>query len=86
MPSTVLYVLAVIATLFAASSFTGYGLAGDRSARWLRVTMVANVVYCVLTSALVAIHLRELRPRNHGDLSGLPGVNPDDYEEAKVKV
>lgn len=24
--------------------------------------------------------------RNHQDLSGLPGVNPDDYEEAKVKL
>lgn len=62
MPLPVLRLLAGIAMLLAASSLAGYRLAGDRAAGWLRATLVANLLYCLLTGVLVAIHLRSLTP------------------------
>lgn len=62
LPAALLQGLAAVAVVLAVSSFAGWVLAGDRAARWLRATIVANVCYCVLTSVLVALHLREIRP------------------------
>lgn len=62
LPVAVLRGLGAIAVVLAVSSFAGYALAGDRAARWLRATMVANLAYCVLTCGLVAGHARELQP------------------------
>lgn len=62
LPTVVLQGLAAIAVLFAVSSFTGWALAGERAARWLRATIVANVAYCVLTCAVVALRHQEIRP------------------------
>ena len=60
MPTRILYLLAGIAALFAASSLSGYRFAGDHATRWLRAVMVANLLYCLLTCSLVALHLGEL--------------------------
>jgi hypothetical protein len=60
MPTPVLYVLATIAVLFAVNAVSAHQFAGDRASQWLRVIMVANLLYCALTGSLVVLHFLEL--------------------------
>lgn len=60
MPTAELYLLAGIAALFALNAALAHRLGGARRAPWLRVTILANLSYCVLTGSLVALRFGEL--------------------------
>jgi hypothetical protein len=60
MPTGLLHLLAAIAALFAVNALCGYRFAGDHASRWLRVIMLANLLYCLLTGSLVTLYREEL--------------------------
>ena len=62
MPKGVLFLLAAIAALFALNSLLAHRFAGRHAATWLRGVLAANLLYCVLTGSLLAIHRSELTP------------------------
>ena len=59
LPVSVLYFLAAVALLFAAFSSYCYRFA-SRSKIHLLVIMLANLAYCLLTAAVVAIYFNEM--------------------------
>ena len=60
MPLNTLYLLAVIPMVYGVYSFTCYRFVEHRNPIWLQGIMAANLLYCLLTTALVVHHFDAL--------------------------
>ena len=62
MPLQALYLLALIPVFYGIYSLACYRLADPHKPIWLQGIMVANLLYCVLTTMLLLLYWRELTP------------------------
>ena len=60
MPSSVLYLLASVAVMFAVYSFSCYFFVVSDQSFYLRIIAIANLVYCLLTVGIVVYFYPQL--------------------------
>ena len=60
MPIPVLYVLATIALIFSIHSFASYFLIKADGHKTLKIVALLNILYCILTMVLVAVHYKNI--------------------------
>ena len=70
LPAAILHILGAIGALYGIYSLSRYFMGDTRNPIWLRMLMIANLAYCVLTGTLVGLQFAALKPLGHVYFTG----------------